>query len=587
MKSNIFLLHGYSGSPIDLLPLEKILSERFPESEIESFQLPGHGDPQEVPSFNEDLYLKTLADKLGSLSDPERKQIYIGHSTGGTLLLRYFRDSVIVPDLLILIGIPADIDISFLERWSIHSDGGKAISFSSTAKLVSFINRQSKLVFETPFPILILSGEEDELVPLDHAFVWKERLGTSSRVVIIPSGKHHLTGSTALKFCAEIVSRAVEDILSGNEPDDMNAASGIAGIEPELTEFIRISPYSCRHIAGSPGGKRAAGREPELFPVLSTEPVFANIEITTRCNLECSYCIRSGNPHPGEDMPQGTFARMLDLLPHAYRITLVGLGEPLLHHNPAGIVAEAVSRGRRVGLVTNGMCLDKEMGQNLLDAGLHSIAFSLDAPDQKTADIVRKGSNIKRITENIRLFTRAAKKKGSVATAVFSAVSVQTLPCLEELVNLVSDLNVHILMLTDLNFPHNKEETLWKNINPEISAAVKKATLSAFSKKLPVLSVRALEEFGLRERYMQFLLIPPDQLYRRAKERSWCASPWQTVPVNVAGDISVCDCQPYKIAGNIFTKPFTEIWNGATMVGHRELMLSTQPPPACRICPRF
>jgi len=59
------------------------------------------------------------------------------------------------------------------------------------------------------------------------------------------------------------------------------------------------------------------------------------------------------------------------------------------------------------------------------------------------------------------------------------------------------------------------------------------------------------------------------------------------VPVNVAGDISVCDCQPYKIAGNIFTKPFTEIWNGATMVGHRELMLSTQPPPACRICPRF
>lgn len=267
------------------------------------------------------------------------------------------------------------------------------------------------MVFETPFPVLILNGEEDELVPPDHAFVWRERLGTSSRVVIIPSGKHHLTGSTAVKFCADTVTRAVEDIFSGNEPDDMNAASGIAGIEPELTEFIRISPSSCRHIAGSPGGKRAAGREPELFPVLSTEPVFANIEITTRCNLECAYCIRSGSPHPGQDMPRGTFARILELLPHAYRITLVGLGEPLLHHNPVGIVAEAVSRGRRVGLVTNGMCLDKEMGQNLLDAGLHSIAFSLDAPDQKTADIVRKGSNIERITENIRLFTRAAKKK--------------------------------------------------------------------------------------------------------------------------------------------------------------------------------
>jgi len=587
MKANLFLLHGYSGSPIDLLPLEKILSGRFPESEIESIQLPGHGDLHEVPPFDEDLYLKTLADKFGSLSGPGRKQIYIGHSTGGTLLLRYFRDSGIVPDLLILIGIPADIDISFLERWSIHSDGGKAISFSSTAKLVSFINRQSKLVFETPFPVLILNGEEDELVPPEHAFVWKERLGTYVRVVIIPSGRHHLTGSSGMVFFADAVIRAVEDVISGPEPDDLNTASGIAAIEPELAEFLRVSPSSCRHIAGSPGGKRTAGREPELFPVISTEPVFANIEITTRCNLECAYCIRSELPHPAQDMPQETFARILDLLPHAYRITLVGLGEPLLHHNPAGIVAEAVSRGRRVGLVTNGMCLDKEMGQTLLDAGLHSIAFSLDAPDQKTAEIVRKGSNLKKITENIRLFTRAAKKKGTVSTAVFSAVSVKTLPCLEELVNLVSDLNVHILMLTDLNFQHNREETLWKNINPEIAAAVKKATLSAFSKKLPVLSVRALEEFGLWKRYGQFLLIPPDHLYRRAKERSWCASPWQTVPVNVAGDISVCDCQPEKIAGNIFTKPFTEIWNGSIMVDHRERMLSKLPPSVCRICPRF
>jgi len=49
-------------------------------------------------------------------------------------------------------------------------------------------------------------------------------------------------------------------------------------IEPELAEFLRISPSSCRHIAGSPGGKRTADREPGLFPVLSTEPVFANIE---------------------------------------------------------------------------------------------------------------------------------------------------------------------------------------------------------------------------------------------------------------------------------------------------------------------
>lgn len=587
MNANVILLHGYSGSHRDLLFLEKALSARFPEAKVENMELPGHGKPRHIPVFDEDLYLKKLESRFKTLSAKKAKQIYIGHSTGGSILLRCLKDSDFKPDLLILIGAPAAIDISFLERWNSHPGGGKKISFTSTAKLVSFVNRQRKLVFATPFPVLILNGNEDELVPPEHAFIWRERFGTSGRAVIIPSGRHRLTGSTVVKFCADAVVRAIEDVVSEQNKDDLNTVSRIAGIEPELEGFIKKSPLSVRHIACSPGGKRAAEREPDLFPVLPAEPVFANIEITTRCNMECAYCIRSKLPLSGQDMKKETFARILDLLPHAYRVTLVGLGEPLLHHDIAGIVAEAVSRGRRVGLVTNGMCLDKKTGKDLLDAGIHSIAFSLDAPDRKTAGIVRKGSDLERITENIRVFTRAAKKKGDVATAVFSAVSAKTALLLEDLVNLVSDLNVHILMLTDLNFKHNTKDTLWKNINPGIAAAVKKAILSAFSKKLPVLSVRGLEEFGLWKRYGEFLLLPPDQMYRRYNVRSWCASPWQTAPVNVSGEISVCDCRPEKIAGNILSKPFMEIWNGKIMVDQRKHMLSARPPAACRICPRL
>lgn len=587
MNTEILLLHGYSGSPADLSFLEKALSRRFPGVDVENMPLPGHGIPNHAPPFDEEAFFSALQSRHRSFSRERTKRIYIGHSTGGTILLAYLMDSGMTPDLLILIGVPVDVDISFFERWTRHMDGGKKIPFTATAKLVSFVNRRSRETFKKPFPVLIMHGDEDELVLSRHAFIWKERLVASGRVVIIPSGRHHITDPTALKFCADTVIRAVEDVISGNRAEDLKVANGIAGIEPELAGFIRVSPSSCRHIAASPGGKRAAGDEPDLSPVLSTEPVFANIEITTRCNLECTYCMRPKLLHAGEDMTQRTFARILDLLPHAYRITLVGLGEPLLHHNPAGLVAEAASKGRRVGIVTNGMCLDKKTGRALLDAGLHSIAFSLDAPDQESADIVRRGSDLERIIENIRFFAREAKENGTVATAVFSAVSVKTVSCLEELVNLVSDIGVHILMLTDLNFIHNAKDTLWKNINPETAAAVKKATLSAFSKKLPVLSVRALEEFGLWKRYDQFLLVPTHQLYMRSKTRSWCASPWQTIPVSVSGNISVCDCQPENIVGNILSKPFTEIWNSEIMVGMREQMLSAQPPPACRICPRF
>lgn len=587
MSLNFILLHGYSGSPADLLPLEKVLSDRFPESSIKSIKLPGHDGLHEVPPFDETRYLRALADELGSLAGEKTKRIYIGHSTGGTLLLRYIKDSGILPDLLILIGVPAKIDTAFLDRWSRHSGSGKEISFSSTARLVSFINRPGISSFETPFPVLILHGEEDALVPPEQAFILKERLGKLSRVIIIPSGKHHLMTSSDDAFTAEAVLRAAEDVLKTPDACDLEAVGRLAGVEPEAERFLKISRFSCRHLARSPSMQRLTGREPELVPHTAEEPVFANIEITTRCNLECAYCMRSRLPQQGLDMPKKTFARILDLLPHAYRITLVGLGEPLLHHNPAGLVAEAVSRGRRVGLVTNGMCLDRETGQALLDAGLHSIAFSLDAPNQEVADIVRRGSDLKRIIENISCFTAAAKKKGTTATAVFSAVSVKTVPYLEELVDLAAKLGVHVLMLTDLNFQHNVKETLWKNIGSGVTAVARDAALRAFSKKLPVLSVRALEEFGLWKRYEQFLLIPPHQLYRRAARRTWCVSPWQTVPVNVQGDVSVCDCQPEKIAGNIFSMPFTEIWNGEIMAAHRERMLSIKPPSACGICPRF
>ena len=102
-----------------------------------------------------------------------------------------------------------------------------------------------------------------------------------------------------------------------------------------------------------------------------------------------------------------------------------------------------------------------------------------------------------------------------------------------------------------------------------------------------MLSVRGLEEFGLWKRYGKYLLLPPDRLYQRSRRRAWCCSPWQTVPVNVKGEVTLCDCQPGVPAGNLFERTLPEIWNGQVFVDHRKKMLSDDPPEACSICPRF
>jgi MoaA/NifB/PqqE/SkfB family radical SAM enzyme len=233
------------------------------------------------------------------------------------------------------------------------------------------------------------------------------------------------------------------------------------------------------------------------------------------------------------------------------------------------------------------MELDERMSAALLDAGLTSIAFSLDVLDQSMADQLRKGTKPDRVLTNIRRFTELARSKGAISTAVFTAVSMRTLPFLPALIEKVAGLGVHVMMLSDLNFRENSEFTVWKHADAEALAALRKSVLRAFERKLPVLSVRALEEFDLLDRYERFLLVPPDRLAQRSVRRTYCCSPWQTAVVGVDGRMTVCDCQPDLTAGNVFREPFSGIWNGPAMTGQRRRMLSDDPPEACRLCPRF
>jgi radical SAM protein with 4Fe4S-binding SPASM domain len=142
-------------------------------------------------------------------------------------------------------------------------------------------------------------------------------------------------------------------------------------------------------------------------------------------------------------------------------------------------------------------------------------------------------------------------------------------------------------MLSDINFKANVDHTLCRNVNDQMEETIRKAISYAFSKNLPVLSVHGLEEFGLDKRYHDFLMIPPAQLYQRSKKHTWCFSPWQTIPVDVEGKITLCDCQPEFVVGKLFQDSFSEIWNGEVYQKYRTEMLSNNPPEACKICPRF
>lgn len=106
-------------------------------------------------------------------------------------------------------------------------------------------------------------------------------------------------------------------------------------------------------------------------------------ECTLRCNLNClhcgSDCRKSGMP---DDMPFKDFTRVLDEVAkekNSNKIMIVTTGgEPLLRKDIAECGREITKKGFIWGMVSNGMLLTKEKLDELIEAGLKSIAISLD-----------------------------------------------------------------------------------------------------------------------------------------------------------------------------------------------------------------
>ena len=106
-------------------------------------------------------------------------------------------------------------------------------------------------------------------------------------------------------------------------------------------------------------------------------PIWAQLNITWRCNLDCSYCTEYDNAKgdvPFEDLvARIEKCRALGVL----HTDLIG-GEPLLHPDLERLFSEITSRGMTSGMTTNGFLLTADKLERLLDAGLGRLQISVD-----------------------------------------------------------------------------------------------------------------------------------------------------------------------------------------------------------------
>jgi len=107
-------------------------------------------------------------------------------------------------------------------------------------------------------------------------------------------------------------------------------------------------------------------------------PLWAQLNITYRCNLDCSYCSEYDNSK--DHVPLADLAARIDKVKElgALHADLIG-GEPLLHPDLEAIMRHVVSRGMTTGMTTNGFLLTEDNLRQLMDAGMGRIQISVDA----------------------------------------------------------------------------------------------------------------------------------------------------------------------------------------------------------------
>jgi len=104
-----------------------------------------------------------------------------------------------------------------------------------------------------------------------------------------------------------------------------------------------------------------------------------NIELTSRCNVACSYCdVNRGLGRPNQDLDLDLYARLLERTPGLQAVLPFQWGEPLLYEPLDEALALATRRGLRTYLTTNGTLLDGQRFRRLARAGLTRLTVSLD-----------------------------------------------------------------------------------------------------------------------------------------------------------------------------------------------------------------
>jgi radical SAM protein with 4Fe4S-binding SPASM domain len=274
-----------------------------------------------------------------------------------------------------------------------------------------------------------------------------------------------------------------------------------------------------------------------LSRALALMPNSLDIELTNRCNLNCSGCPRKKMNRPYGDMSFDLFKRIIDKgYPYIYFSWLHLFGEPLLNSNVAAMVSYASKKQVACGISTNATVLNQELARNLCMSKLDTIIISIDATTDQTYNKIRRGGNFGQVIKNTETLLNLPERKNIKHTIIQMVKMKKNQHEVDDFINKWKGFsrNVHI-----------KEEDSWAGY------------------------------FKNNSKSNSIMRFP-------------CCKLWDRLTVDWQGNVSIC-CRDFRMQvnlGNLKTDGLKSLWNGNKMVALRKSHINNKldDVPLCQHC---
>lgn len=309
-------------------------------------------------------------------------------------------------------------------------------------------------------------------------------------------------------------------------------------------------------------------------------PILLEVEISTACDLRCTMCenpVRTWGAKK-QLMAYEDLVRVLDEFPNLIWIDITGIGEGLVHPRFLDMVGEIKRRGLYLELFDPFHRWTPSVTDFMLDVGLNRIQPSVDGATTRTYEAIRIGAEFRVVCDNLRyLFREKARRKSPLPIVDFHYI--------------VQESNEHeMVAFVDLV----RDLASGQRVGIQFTEILREFP-GIQAKKVPITEQRMAEVFArARQEGVQVWFNRNSEGRHKADMRQCNA--WYMPFIFVDGTVVPCCAQneigdrPWQVArsmGNVFQRPFREIWKGKQYSGLRRKMRQGETPDYCEGCPVF